>query len=217
MSTDPAGTIPPSTLGSGLAQGRPRLLTWGLLRPGNGIEHAIRAIALLGDRRRDVRYLIAGPTHPAAFAADGDQYREWLTRTAWEAGVASSVRVDGVRREPEVLAKLVASASAVILPDDPSDEVVSSVLTASVAAGRPVIATAFPHAVELLGAGAGIVVPHGDAVALAGAIESILDDPSTLETMATQARQIAPPLAWSTADGQYRALRELVAAATEAQ
>lgn len=215
MSTDRADGVSGRSFGP--ARERPRLLTWGLLRPDDGTELAIRAIALLGDRRRDVRYLIAGPIHPTAFSSGRDQHRERLTRTAWEAGVASSVRVDAVERTPEMLAKLVASASVVIVSDDPFETTASAVLTASVAAGRPVIAAASPQAVELLGDGAGIVVPPGDPVALAAAIESILDRPASLETMASQARQRAASLAWSAPDGQHRSLRDLVAIALEAR
>jgi len=42
----------------------------------------------------------------------------------------------------------------VILPYDSPDQVTSGVLVDAIAAGRPVIATAFPHAVELLSSGA---------------------------------------------------------------
>lgn len=42
-------------------------------------------------------------------------------------------------------------------------------LVVAIAAGRPVIATAFPHALEILGDGAGFVVPHRDPAALAEA------------------------------------------------
>ena len=53
--------------------------------------------------------------------------------------------------------------SVVVLPYDSRDQVTSGVLVEAIAAGRPVVATAFPHAVELLSSGAGMVVPHGDA------------------------------------------------------
>ena len=73
----------------------------------------------------------------------------------------------------------------------------------AVAAGKPVIATAFPHAVELLGSGAGIVVPHGDPVALAAAIRSTFDDPVQLTAMTREAARIAPSLSWATVARQY--------------
>lgn len=188
------------------ANARLRVLTWGMLRPGKGIEHAIRAIALLEDRRREVGYLVAGPSHLQPSTATGDVYRESLARAAWKTRTAGSVKIDGMRRSPEVLAELVRSASVVIVPDDPSDDVASSVLAASIGAGRPVIATAFPHAVELLADGAGVVVPHGDAVALAKALGDVLDDPARLAAMAERAAQLAPQHAWPAVAGHYREL-----------
>ena len=56
------------------------------------------------------------------------------------------------------LTALVQSSAVVVLPYDSTDQVTSGVLVDAIAAGRPVVATAFPHAVELLGSGAGIVV-----------------------------------------------------------
>lgn len=214
MSTDRAGTMPARAFGA--ARDRPRLLTWGLLRPGDGTEYAIRAIALLGDRRRDVRYLIAGPTHPAALTTGRDDHRDWLTRTAWDAGVASSVRVDAVDRTPEMLAQLVASASAVIVSDDPSGAGASPVLAATLVAGRPVIVATSSDAGGLLAGDAGIVVPHGDPVALAAAIGSILDDPATLAAMAAKAAEIGPSIAWNAVDGRYRSVGDLVVDALDA-
>ena len=68
-----------------------------------------------------------------------------------------------------------ASADVVLLPYDSVDQVTSGVLVEAVAAGMPVVATGFPHAVELLDGGAGIVVAHRDPVAIAGALRGILD------------------------------------------
>lgn len=185
---------------------RPQLLTWGLLGPGKGIEHMIRAMSLLGDLHPRVRYTVAGATHPNVFARDGDRYRQSLIRAAWATGVASSVSFDNTYRDVATLVRFVASASVVVLPYDSPDQVASGVLVDAVAAGRPVIATAFPHAVELLSDGAGIVVPHRDPVALAAAIRTAVSEPAALEEMTARARQIAPSLTWSTVAAQYRAL-----------
>ncbi len=64
-----------------------------------------------------------------------------------------------------------------MLPYDSTDQVTSGVLVDSIASGRPVVATAFPHAIELLGSGAGIVVGHDDPDALVGALRRLLTDP----------------------------------------
>ena len=47
----------------------------------------------------------------------------------------------------------------------------------AVGARVPVIATDFPHAVELLSDNPGVVVPHRDAAAIAAAVAKIIDDP----------------------------------------
>ena len=73
---------------------------------------------------------------------------------------------------------LAQSAAAVVLPYDSTDQVTSGVLVDAIASGRPVVATAFPHAVELLASGAGIVVDHEDPDALVVALRRVLTEPN---------------------------------------
>ncbi|MGH9132868.1 MAG: glycosyltransferase [Ilumatobacteraceae bacterium] len=181
----------------------PQLLTWGLLGPGKGIEHAIDAFAMLGDLHPRPRYTIAGVTHPKVFARHGDQYRRSLMERSMAAGVSSSVDFDDTYRDVAQLTRFVASASVVVLPYDSRDQVTSGVLVDAIAAGRPVIATAFPHAVELLSSGAGIVVPHADPAALANAMRSILSDGDLLASMSAEARRLSPSFRWSAVADQY--------------
>ncbi|MEP6658683.1 MAG: glycosyltransferase [Acidimicrobiales bacterium] len=195
---------------------RPQLLTWGLLGPGKGIEHAIDALALLGNVGRRPRYTVAGVTHPKVFARDGDQYRNSLIQRSWAIGVAGSVTFDDAYRDVAQLTRFIASASIVVLPYDSRDQVTSGVLVDAIAAGRPVVATAFPHAVELLSSGAGIVVPHADPVALADAIRSIVSsDGEVLASMSAEARRLAPSLSWSVVAEQYARLSTEIVRAGE--
>ncbi len=182
---------------------RPQLLTWGLLGPGKGIEHVIDAVALLSDVRPRLRYTVAGVTHPKVFARSGDAYRHSLMRRTWFSGVAGAVTFDDTYRNVTQLTRFVASSSVVVLPYDSRDQVTSGVLVDALAAGRPVIATAFPHAVEALASGAGLVVPHADPVAMADAIRSVVCDADLLATMTAEARRIAPSLGWSAVADRY--------------
>jgi glycosyltransferase involved in cell wall biosynthesis len=68
------------------------------------------------------------------------------------------------------------------------------------------VATAFPHAEELLASGAGLVVPRRDPEALAAALRRVLTEPGLAERMAAEARRIAPALAWPAVAARYRAL-----------
>jgi polysaccharide biosynthesis protein PslF len=53
------------------------------------------------------------------------------------------------------------------------------VLVEALAARKPVVATEFPHAVELLADGAGLLVPHGDPGAITAALRRVLTEPDS--------------------------------------
>jgi glycosyltransferase involved in cell wall biosynthesis len=193
----------------------PHLLTWGLLGPGKGIEWAIDAVASLSDLQPRPSYVVAGATHPKVAAETGESYREMLIRRAWSSGASPFVTFDGEYRDFASLTQLIHTADLVILPYDSEDQVTSGVLVDAVAAGRPVVSTAFPHAVELLGSGAGIVVPQRDPEALAAAIRSVITDRELASAMAAEARRLAPDLAWGAVARQYDGLADMLLAERE--
>ena len=193
--------------------GRPTLLTWGLLGPGKGIERVIDAMVFLRDLPGAPRYLIAGQTHPKVLAADGEAYRAARIEQAQRNGVADSVCFDSRYRSVDSLNVLAGSAAAVVLPYDSEDQVTSGVLVDAIASGRPVVATAFPHAVELLAGGAGMVVDHNDPDALVDALRRVLTEPRLAGSMAAEARRLAPSLAWPVVATEYlRLAHRLIAA-----
>ena len=84
------------------------------------------------------------------------------------------VTFDDYYRNTSALASLVRSADVVLLPYDSTEQVTSGVLIEAVAAGKPVVATQFPHAREMLAGGAGLLVPHRDPAAIAAALRSVM-------------------------------------------
>lgn len=180
---------------------RPLLLTWGLLGPGKGIEHAIEAVA--GLRDLSPRYLVLGRTHPKVAEHDGEDYRNSLRRRIDELGVGDLVELDDSYLGVQELAAVVASSDVVLLPYDSRDQVTSGVLTEAVAAGRPVVSTAFPHAVELLTGGPGLVVPQGDATVLRTALRRVLIEPGLADELGRRARERAPDLMWRSVASRY--------------
>jgi len=196
--------------------GRPTLLTWGLLGPGKGIERVIDVMDSLSELPGRPRYLIAGSTHPKVLAATGDGYIDSLRERARSRGVSDSVSFDLAYRDTPALSAMVQSAAAVVLPYDSTDQVTSGVLVDAVANGRPVVATAFPHAVELLGDGTGIVVAHDDTDALRSALHAILTQPRLAGNMAARARLLAPAMAWPVVAGEYLSLAQRLCANSSA-
>ena len=191
--------------GPSLAEGtRPMVLTWGLIGPGKGLEMAIDAFAGLRDLRPLPRYVILGKTHPKVQASQGDAYLEGLAARVDDLGLNDVVEFDGRYLDTDELALVVRRADMVVLPYESTEQVTSGVLVEAMAAGKPVVATSFPHAVELLGTGAGIVVPHGDPGAFTAAMRRILTQPSLAAGMAEEAQLIGSTIQWPAIARRYQ-------------
>jgi polysaccharide biosynthesis protein PslF len=202
--------------GPSLAVGdRPLVLTWGLIGPDKGLEVAIEACTSLVGLRPLPRYLIAGATHPNVRRTDGEAYREGLVAMVHRLGLQDVVEFDDRYLDAAELARLVRSADLVVLPYASVDQVTSGVLVEAISASKPVIATTFPHSVEVLSSGAGLLVPHGDAAALSAAMQAILTDTATAVRMTAEAHRIARGWYWPTIGRRYhRMFAELAADAS---
>ena len=187
---------------------QPTILTWGLLGPGKGIEWGIEAMAALTDLHPAPRYVVAGQTHPKVLVREGDAYRGRLIEQVQRLALTATVSFDSHYRHEVALAELIDSADVVLLPYDSTDQVTSGVLIEAVAALKPVVATRFPHAIELLGTGAGLLVPHKDPMAIAGALRTLLTRPTLAAGMAKAAVATAPELLWPAVAARYRDLAE---------
>ena len=216
VTTIPHGAATPVPKDRHDRAGRPVLLTWGLLGRGKGIEWAIDAMAELKDLSPRPRYIVAGRTHPKVQAFEGEAYRDMLVARTWAKGVAMSVTFDAEYRDLRSLTHLVQDASVVVLPYDSMDQVTSGVLVDAIAAGTPVVATGFPHAVELLSSGAGIVVPHRDPNALAKALRRVLTEPGLSTSMEHEAARLAPAFGWTAVARRYADLAERLLVDAEA-
>jgi len=184
----------------------PTVLTWGLIGPGKGIEWGIAAMASLRDLSPAPRYLVAGQTHPKVLAREGESYRQGLSQQIQSLGLSGAVSLDGYYRHAQALAELVASADVVLLPYDSTEQVTSGVLIEAVAALKPVVATRFPHAIELLGGGAGILVPHRDPEAIAAALRTVLTRRDVTAGITRAAVASASELLWPAVAQRYHDL-----------
>jgi glycosyltransferase involved in cell wall biosynthesis len=172
------------------------VLTWGLIGPGKGLESAIRAFGDLVDLDPPPRYLIAGATHPNVKAHDGESYRETLFELIADLGLEHIVEFDDHYLDRVTLSRLVRSADLVLLPYDSTEQVTSGVLAEAIAASKPVVATRFPHAVELLTGGAGLTTTHGDVGELTDAIRLVLTDDAARRSMGSHASRMADGWFW---------------------
>ena len=196
---------------------RPVVLTWGLLGPGKGIEWAIRALAELQDVRPAPAYHVVGQTHPRVVETHGEAYRDRLFALVDEHALGAQVSFDDRYLSGPALRSIVRDADIILLPYDSRDQVTSGVLTEAVAAGKPVVSTAFPHAVELLSSGAGILVPQRDPSAIASGLRRLLTEPGLAAQMGATSRELATAVLWPTVADQYLQLSSTVLGASAAR
>lgn len=173
-------------------QGRPLILTFGLIGRGKGLEHAIRALPEIVRAHPDALYLILGATHPHVLRHEGERYREELQALASELGVADNLRMDNRYVDQATLEQYIAAADIYLTPYLNCEQITSGTLAYAVGNGKAVVSTPYWHAEELLSEDRGVLVPFGDAPAIGRAVSALLSDPAGRAAM--QARALAAGL-----------------------
>jgi glycosyltransferase involved in cell wall biosynthesis len=166
----------------------------GRLTVQKSLDVALEAIA----RNEDVRLVIAG---------EGDE-RPALERRAAELGVGDRVRFLGAQPRERVV-ELFHAADASILSS--SWENFPHTVVEALAAGTPVLATATGGVAEVVHDGVnGLLVPPGDADALAAAVRRFFADAELRERLRAEA---APSVAAYSRDSVFERLEQVLQAA----
>jgi glycosyltransferase involved in cell wall biosynthesis len=202
---------PDPHLRSGLPARGPVLSTFGLLSPGKGLELAIRTLPKLVAEWPDLRYVIAGRTHPGVLRHEGERYRDSLQALAVELDVEEHVVFLDRFLSIEEIASILAATDAFCTPYRNENQIVSGALTFALAAGCPVVSTPYRYATDVLSGGAGIVVPLDDVDAFATALQRLLREGPDRDDARAAARDISASLSWpSVARTLARVLDEAV-------
>jgi glycosyltransferase involved in cell wall biosynthesis len=181
----------------------PLVLSWGLVGPGKGYEFGVEAMAALADMDPAPRYVIVGQTHPKVRQREGEAYRESLRSLVHRLGIGARVEFDDGYHDTHSLLRRVREADVALLPYRSREQCVSGVLVEALASGKPVVATRFPHAEELLGEGSGLLVEHEDPAAIAAALRRLLSEPALHARAASVARRQARLLSWESVGRRY--------------
>jgi len=151
----------------------------GKLVPRKGVDTLIEALAILARRP-------AGA--PLLAAAGAGEQRPALEARAAELGLADRVRFVG-KVDHDRVGRWMAAGDLFVLPS--LSEGLPTVVCEAMNCGVPVVATAVDGTPEIVRDGeTGILVPPGDAPALAAALARILDDPALAERMGAEALRV---------------------------
>lgn len=180
----------------GLPESGPLLSTFGLLSSGKGLELTIRAMPELVAEWPELRYVIAGRTHPGVLRHEGEKYRDGLQALARSLGVAEYVVFLDRFLAIEEIADVLAATDVFCTPYRNEDQIVSGALTFALAAGCPVVSTPYRYAADMLAGGAGIIVPPGDVEAFAAGLRTVLRDGPDRDAALAAANSLSGALSW---------------------
>jgi glycosyltransferase involved in cell wall biosynthesis len=174
-----------------------RLMTFGLLGPGKGLESAIAALPAIVAKHPATVYRIVGMAHPNQLRDHGEEYRESLIALAEQLGVSDHIEWDNRFVSTEDLLQQLEACDIYLTPYLNLQQSTSGTLSFAVALGRAVISTPYIHARELLSETGGTLVEPGDAAAIARAVNHLLDSPDELEAVQLKAYRRGRKTTWS--------------------
>ncbi|MDF1811263.1 MAG: glycosyltransferase family 4 protein [Verrucomicrobiales bacterium] len=184
-------------------EGQQVMLTFGLIGPGKGIEHAIEALPEIVRRHPNVVYLILGATHPQLLANEGERYRLSLKRLADRLGVKEHVIFHDRFVSLDELKEFIGAADIYVTPYLNEAQVTSGTLAYVFGAGKAVVSTPYWHAAELLADDRGVLVPFHDPQALAEGVSGLLDDPARMERIRKEAYALGREMIWPAVAQRY--------------
>jgi glycosyltransferase involved in cell wall biosynthesis len=178
-------------------EGKVVLLTFGLLSPNKGIECVLNALPDILKEFPEVVYIVLGATHPNELREHGEAYRVSLELLAKKNKIEKNVIFYNRFVELENLKEFIGAADLYITPYLNEAQITSGTLAYTFGAGKAVISTPYWHATELLGEDRGVLVPFGDAPAIAREVIGLLRDDTRRHAMRKNAYRLGREMIWS--------------------
>jgi glycosyltransferase involved in cell wall biosynthesis len=190
--------------------GKPVILTFGLLSPNKGVEVVIDAMPLILQNQADTIYVVLGATHPNLVRHEGEVYRESLIARAQALGVQDNVVFLDQFVDQATLLDFISMCDVYVTPYLNEAQMTSGTLAYSFGLGKAVVSTPYWHARELLADGRGILVPFHDAAAIGEAIAGLLTDGTRRQAMRKRAYASSRSMTWKRVADRYHAVFEHV-------
>src|SRR3990172_4141837 len=184
-------------------EGRPVILTFGLLSPDKGIEHVIDALPEILARFPDTVYIVLGATHPHVKERHGETYRLMLENRAQRLGVDSSMIFHNRFVSQSELTEFLAATDIYVTPYLNPEQTTSGTLAYAVGSGKAVISTPYWYARELLADGRGVLVPWRDPEAIAREVVDLLGDDAKRLALRKRAAAHGRDMLWPAVARRY--------------
>lgn len=152
------------------------LSTFGFLSPGKGVEYVIEALPKVVEKFPNVRFLVAGVTHPIVLEREGENYRNFLIKKIYELGLANYVSFYNTYFDQNDLFRFLEATDVYLSSSLNPNQTVSGTLSYALGSGRPVISTAFAQAKEDITDQVGILIDFKNPQSFTDAINKLLDN-----------------------------------------
>src|SRR5271169_4466878 len=190
-------------------EGRVVLLTFSLLSPNKGIEYVLNALPGILAEFPDVVYIVLGATHPNELREHGEAYRLSLEILAKKNKIEKNVIFYNQFVDLENLKEFIGAADLYITPYLNEAQITSGTLAYAFGAGKAVVSTPYWHAAELLAEDRGVLVPFGDAAAIAREVIGLLRDDTRRHAIRKNAYRLGREMVWSNVAQLYMRSFEL--------
>jgi glycosyl transferase family 1 len=157
----------------------------------------------------DVVYIVLGATHPNELREHGEAYRLSLEILAKKNKLEKNVIFYNQFVELENLKEFIGAADLYITPYLNEAQITSGTLAYTFGAGKAVVSTPYWHAAELLAEERGVLVPFGDAQAIAREVIGLLRDDTRRHAIRKNAYRIGREMIWSNVAQLYMRSFEL--------
>src|SRR5207249_10504825 len=151
----------------------------------------------------EVVYIVLGATHPNELREHGEAYRLSLEILAKKNRVDKNVIFYNQFVDLENLKEFIGAADLYITPYLNEAQITSGTLAYAFGAGKAVVSTPYWHAADLLADDRGVLVPFGDAPAIAREVIGLLRDDTRRHAMRKNAYRIGLEMVWSNVGQLY--------------
>jgi len=152
------------------------LSTFGFLSPGKGIEYVLEALPKVVEKFPNVRFLVAGATHPVVLGQEGESYRNFLIKKVYELGLSNYVLFYNTYFDLNKPFRILEATDVYLSTSLDPNQAVSGTLSYALGSGRPVISTAFAQAKQDITSEVGILIDLKNPQAFTDAIIKLLGD-----------------------------------------
>ena len=184
-------------------EGRKVLLTFGLIGPGKGIEHAIDAVALLVKDFPNLTYVVLGATHPEVKRQFGEAYRTGLEQRVEAKGIKDNVLFFDRYVSDEQLNEFLLMADLYVTPYLAKEQISSGTLSFAMGCGKAIVSTPYWYAEEMLADGRGLLANFGDPESLADQLRRLLSDEVECNQIRKRAYQFTRPMVYEEVGHRY--------------